>query len=52
VKWYDFGTYDKWVELSKGLKEVSFRERDEIFYRYNRKIVKFTVGCSFAETVN
>ena len=41
--WRDFGTYEKWVELSKGLKEVSFPKPNEIFYRDNGKIIKFTV---------
>lgn len=41
--WKDFGTYDKWVELSRDLKEVSFPKPNELFYHDNNKIVKFTV---------
>lgn len=41
--WKDFGTYDKWIELSRDLKEVSFPKPNELFYHDNNKIVKFTV---------
>ena len=47
--WKDFGTYDKWVELSRGLKEVSFPKPDEIFYQDNNKIVKFTTNSTLTD---
>ena len=48
-KWYDFGTYNKWLELSKDLKEISFPKPNEIFYQDNKKIIKFTVDKVLAE---
>jgi choline kinase len=42
-KWMDFGTYDKWKELSSGLKEMSFPKPNELFYHDNGKIIKFCV---------
>lgn len=47
--WKDFGTYDKWVELSAGLKEVSFPKPNELFYYDNRKIVKFATDDRLTE---
>lgn len=47
--WRDFGTYEKWVELSRDLKEVSFPKPDEIFYSDNGKIIKFTTDSALAE---
>jgi len=47
--WKDFGTYDKWVELSSGLKEVSFPKPNEIFYHDNNKIIKFTVDSTLTD---
>jgi len=47
--WKDFGTYDKWIELSKDLKEVSFSKPNEIFYKDNGKIVKFTVDSTLTD---
>ena len=40
--WKDFGTYEKWVELSQDLKEMSFPKPNELFYKDNNKIIKFT----------
>ncbi len=48
-EWKDFGTYDKWVELSAGLKEVSFPKPNELFYQDNGKIIKFTTDQTLAE---
>ena len=48
-EWKDFGTYDKWVELSTGLKEVSFPKPNELFYYDNGKIIKFTTDQTLAE---
>jgi len=47
--WKDFGTYDKWVELSSGLKEISFPKPNEIFYHDNNKIIKFTVDSTLTD---
>lgn len=40
--WKDFGTYEKWLELSKTHKEVSFTKPNELFYYDNNKIIKFS----------
>lgn len=40
--WRDFGTYEKWMELSKDLEEISFPKPNELFYKDNNKIIKFT----------
>jgi len=40
-KWLDFGTYEKWQELSKDLPENSFVKPDELFYHDNGKVVKY-----------
>lgn len=48
-EWLDFGTYDKWVELSKDLKEVSFPKPNEIFYADNKKIIKFTTDSTLTD---
>ena len=48
-EWKDFGTYDKWIELSTGLKEVSFPKPNELFYHDNHKIIKFTTDQTLAE---
>lgn len=47
--WRDFGTYEKWVELSRDLKEVSFPKPDEIFYQDNNKIIKFTTDSTLTD---
>jgi NDP-sugar pyrophosphorylase family protein len=47
--WMDFGTYDKWVELSADLPEVSFPKPNELFYHDNGKIIKFTMDAELAE---
>jgi NDP-sugar pyrophosphorylase family protein len=46
--WQDFGTYEKWKMLSEGLPEVSFPKPDELFYRDNNKIIKFTTDEKLA----
>lgn len=48
-RWYDVGTYEKWVELSKDLDEVSFPKPNELFYHDNDKIVKFTVDSTLTD---
>jgi len=40
-KWLDFGTYEKWQELSKDLPENSFVKPDELFYHDNSKVIKY-----------
>jgi NDP-sugar pyrophosphorylase family protein len=47
--WKDFGTYDKWVELSEGLKEMSFPKPNELFYKDNNKIIKFTTDSTLTD---
>jgi choline kinase len=39
--WLDFGTYEKWQELSKDLPENSFVKPDELFYHDNGKVIKY-----------
>jgi len=48
-EWKDFGTYDKWIELSKNLKEVSFPKPNELFYHDNGKIIKFTTDSTLTD---
>lgn len=48
-EWKDFGTYDKWVDLSKDLKEVSFPKPNELFYHDNNKIIKFTTDSTLTD---
>jgi choline kinase len=48
AKWQDFGTYEKWKKLSEGLPEISFPKPDELFYRDNGKIIKYTTDDSLA----
>ena len=40
-KWLDFGTYEKWQELSKQFVENSFTKPDELFYLDNGKVIKY-----------
>lgn len=40
-EWKDFGTYEKWEELSKEFADQSFPKPDELFYWDNGKIIKF-----------
>ena len=40
-EWLDFGTYEKYQELSKIYPENSFIKPDELFYHDNGKIVKY-----------
>jgi NDP-sugar pyrophosphorylase family protein len=46
--WQDFGTYEKWKQLSEGLPEVSFPKPDELFYADNGKIIKYTSNAKLA----
>lgn len=39
--WKDFGTYEKWEELSREFTDVSFPKPNELFYNDNGKIVKY-----------
>jgi len=39
--WKDFGTYEKWEELSSEFTDVSFPKPDELFYCDNGKIIKY-----------
>lgn len=48
-KWKDFGTYEKWEELSSEFTDVSFPKPDELFYNDNNKIVKFWTNPRQAE---
>lgn len=47
--WQDFGTYEKWQDISKDLPELSFPKPDELFYRDNGKIIKFTTDATLAK---
>lgn len=47
--WQDFGTYEKWKTLSKDLPEASLPKPDELFYRDNSKIIKFTTDAKLAQ---
>ena len=47
--WKDFGTYEKWEELSAELVDVSFPKPDELFYCDNRQIIKFWPNPKAAE---
>jgi NDP-sugar pyrophosphorylase family protein len=40
-QWLDFGTFEKWQELTKDLQENSFVKPDEIFYHDNNKVIKY-----------
>ena len=39
--WLDFGTYEKWQELTKDLPENSFVKPNELFYHDNGKVIKY-----------
>jgi len=47
--WKDFGTYEKWEELSAELVDVSFPKPNELFYNDNKKIIKFWTEPKHAE---
>jgi NDP-sugar pyrophosphorylase family protein len=47
--WKDFGTYEKWEELSSEFTDVSFPKPDELFYNDNKKIIKFWTNPRQAE---
>lgn len=47
--WKDFGTYEKWEELSSELFDVSFPKPDELFYNDNRQIIKFWTNPKHAD---
>ena len=47
--WKDFGTYEKWEELSSEFTDVSFPKPDELFYSDNGKIIKFWTNPKQAE---
>jgi choline kinase len=40
-RWLDFGTYEKWQQLTRVLPENSFVKPDEIFYHDNNKVIKY-----------
>jgi NDP-sugar pyrophosphorylase family protein len=40
-QWKDFGTYEKWEELTHDLTDVSFPKPNELFYHDNNKVIKF-----------
>ena len=40
-QWKDFGTYEKWEELTSELVDVSFPKPDELFYCDNGQVIKF-----------
>jgi len=48
-QWQDFGTYEKWQEISEGLPEVSFPKPDELFFHDNNKVIKFTTNKTLAK---
>jgi choline kinase len=47
--WKDFGTYEKWEELSSEFTDVSFPKPNELFYNDNGKIIKFWTDPRQAE---
>jgi len=47
--WKDFGTYEKWEELSSEFTDVSFPKPNELFYNDNGKIIKFWTDARQAE---
>ena len=47
--WKDFGTYEKWEELSSKFTDVSFPKPNELFYNDNGKIIKFWTDAKQAE---
>jgi len=47
--WKDFGTYEKWEELSSEFTDVSFPKPNELFYNDNGKIIKFWTDPKQAE---
>jgi CTP:phosphocholine cytidylyltransferase-like protein len=47
--WKDFGTYEKWEELSSEFADLSFPKPDELFYNDNKQIVKFWTNPKQAE---
>lgn len=47
--WKDFGTYEKWEELSQEFTDVSFPKPDELFYTDNGKVIKFWTNARQAE---
>ena len=47
--WKDFGTYEKWEELSSEFTDVSFPKPNELFYNDNKKIIKFWTDPKQAE---
>jgi CTP:phosphocholine cytidylyltransferase-like protein len=48
-RWKDFGTYEKWEELSSEFTDVSFPKPDELFYNDAKKIIKFWTNPKQAE---
>lgn len=48
-RWKDFGTYEKWEELTNEFTDVSFPKPDELFYHDNGKIIKFWTNPKQAE---
>jgi len=48
-QWKDFGTYEKWEELTADLTDVSFPKPNELFYNDNKKIIKFWTETKQAE---
>lgn len=48
-RWKDFGTYEKWEELSSEFTDVSFPKPNELFYNDNGKIIKFWTNPKQAE---
>ncbi len=48
-QWLDFGTYEKWEELTHDLTDVSFPKPNELFYHDNNKVIKFWTDAHQAE---
>ena len=40
-EWLDFGTYEKWQDLSRDIPENSFVKPDELFYHDNGRVIKY-----------
>jgi len=47
--WMDFGTYDKWYDISYNTNTLSLPKPNELLYVDNGKVVKFTTDLTLAQ---
>jgi hypothetical protein len=47
--WLDFGTFEKWQELTVDNPETGFAKTDELFYVDNHQVIKFNADAELAE---